>query len=120
MKFFKPAFLLYQLYHQEKTNVFQYVKWYSSYLSIYTISIPTKPKAAERAMAGRRGVVTVPPILATVPQLQAAPAVGLRGGGTVGTAKIAFFLFFIFTAFSGVHSRFGDRASRRGGDALID
>lgn len=96
MKFCKPAFLLYQLYQQEKHNVFQYVKWYSNYLSIYTISIPTKPKSAGKTMGGRRGVVTVPPILATVPQLEAAPAVVLRCSGTVGTAKIAFFLFIYF------------------------
>lgn len=96
MKLCKLIFLLYQLYRQEKPNYFQYVKWYSNYLSIYTISIPTKPKSAEKTMGGRSGVVAVPPILATVPRLQAAPAVGLRGSGTVGTAKIAFFLFIYF------------------------
>ncbi|CAD6880150.1 hypothetical protein [Methylomonas albis] len=96
MKFCKPAFLLYQLYHQEKHAVFQYVKWYSNYLSIYTISIPTKPKSTGKKLGIRHGVVTVPPILATVPHLKATPDVGLRGGGTVGTAKIAFFLFIYF------------------------
>ncbi|WP_157199492.1 hypothetical protein [Methylomonas koyamae] len=96
MKFCKPAFLLPQLYHQEKPTVFQYVKWYSNYLSIYTISIPTNPKSAGKKESGNSYLIAVPPILATVPHLEAAPAVGLRGGGTVGMAKIAFFLFIYF------------------------
>ena len=96
MKFCKPELLLSQLYQHEKYNVFQYVKWYSNYLSIYTISIPTKPKSTVKTLGSRRGVVTVPPILATVPQPQATPVVALMGGGTVGMAKIAFFLFIYF------------------------
>ncbi|WP_426994033.1 hypothetical protein [Methylomonas sp. CM2] len=98
MNFRLIAFLLYQLYHQGKSSYFQLVKWYSNYLSICTITKPTIPKSTIKAGNGISGSIAVPPIFLTVPHLKAAPFVGLSGGGTVGMAKIAFFLFFIFVA----------------------
>lgn len=98
MKFCIIAFLLYQLYHQGKQNNFQWFKWYSNYLSNCTVSKPTIPKSAINAGKGGSGLIAVPPVFGTVPHLKAAPSLGLKGGGTVGMAKIAFFSFLIFAA----------------------
>ncbi|QPK65158.1 hypothetical protein IVG45_09595 [Methylomonas sp. LL1] len=95
MKISKCRFLLYQLYHQQKTALFQCLKWYSKYLINYTVSIPTKPKADNSLKSGVAGVVGIAAIQATAPAVSRAIR-GLRRGGTVGMAKIDFFLFFLF------------------------
>lgn len=44
MKFCKPAFLLYHLYHPIKDVNFQCLNWYRYNLLTYTIAIPPIPK----------------------------------------------------------------------------
>ncbi|MDT4328731.1 hypothetical protein ACQE3D_09680 [Methylomonas sp. MS20] len=98
MKCYRPAFLLYHLSHKEKSVNYQFINWYRYNLLTYTIAIPPIPKSRKKADWWDSGLKAVPPDFAPVPQLEAAPAVGLSGGGTGGMAKIAFFLFFIFVA----------------------
>ncbi|MGY6278315.1 hypothetical protein [Methylomonas sp. MgM2] len=95
MKISKCRFLLYQLYQQQKTTLFQRFKWYSKYFINYTVSIPTKPKAEKSPKSGVDGTVGIATIPATTPAVSRAVR-GLRRGGTVGTAKIDFFSFFSF------------------------
>lgn len=108
MKISKCHFLLYQLYHQQKNTLFQCLKWYSKYLINYTVSIPTKPKAENSLKSGVAGVVGMAAIQATTPAVSRAVR-GLRLNGTVGTAKIDFFCFFISAAFSDSIARFARR-----------
>jgi hypothetical protein len=105
VKISKCRFLLYQLYHQQKTTLYQGFNWYSKYLFNYTVSIPTKPKAEKSPKSGVAGVVGIAAVPASTPAVSRAVR-GLRRGGTVGLAKIDFFLFFILAAFSDSIARF--------------
>lgn len=97
MNFCQSPLVLYQLHHPAKLFYFQYIRWYSNCLFIYTISKPTKPKTEKTPKSGVAGAVGGLIKNATTPAVSRVVS-GLRPGGTAGTAKIAFFLFFIFVA----------------------
>lgn len=97
MIFSKMAFLLYHLYHALKHLYFQCFKWYRYLLLTYTVAIPPIPKGPKLGQQSQKWYRSLYPNWLPVPRPVPRNGAALRGVGTGGMAKSAFFSVFYFS-----------------------